>query len=125
MDEERKKVAVYVRSATAENFGHNTVDIQLEALRKYAKENNYEVFDEYVDVASGITIERPALQKLLNDAEQKHFNIMLIYNMSRLARKISIHSDVNEKLDKLGISIYSVEDGTYPFEQLKSTCASL
>ena len=125
MNEERKKAAVYVRSATNENFGHNTVDIQLGALREHAKENAYEIFDEYVDVASGITLDRPALQKLLRDAGENLFDMVLIYNIFRLGRKLKICGDVSEKLDRLGISIYSVEDETYPFDQLKNACASL
>jgi len=120
MSEPKKKVAVYVRSATGENFGNNTVDIQLEALRKHAVENNYEIIDEYVDVASGITLDRLGFKKLLGDAEENLFDMVLIYNISSLARNISIHLDIEDRLRKLGINIKSVEDGAYPSDKFRN-----
>ena len=67
------KVALYARVSTARQKKRETIASQVEALRSYARENNYEVDEEYIccdDGYSGALLARPALDRLREPALQ-------------------------------------------------------
>ena len=109
------KVALYSRVSTDEQRDHGfSLAAQLELLRKYAADNHYEVSDEYVDGGfSGTTFERPAFQKLLEDAKQQKFQLILVYKVDRLFRNNKALLTISDELEKLGVSIRSI---TEPFD---------
>ena len=86
-----KRVAIYVRVSTTEQAEEGySVDEQIRVLREYCELHDYTVYDEYIDRGiSGKNISgRPAVQRLLQDAEQKQFDVVLVWKMNRLARKM-------------------------------------
>lgn len=86
-----KKVAIYARVSTTEQAEEGySIDEQVRILKKWCEDKNYKVYDEYVDRGiSGKSIYgRPALQRLLNDANNKAFDIVVVWKMNRLARKL-------------------------------------
>jgi len=83
-----KKVALYARVSTEEQASNFSLAAQLELLRKHAADNGYTVFNEYVDAGySGTVLDRPAFQKMLQDAKNLEFNLILVYHM-RKARHV-------------------------------------
>jgi site-specific DNA recombinase len=69
-------VAIYARVSTDDQADRNTVDIQLEALRRMV-ENGLEYIDE--GVSGKILLgDRPAGRRLLADARAKKFSMVVV-----------------------------------------------
>ena len=68
------RIAIYSRVSTSEQDVNN----QLRALRNYAKAIGGEIVEEYVDIASGKSSNRPEFRRLLKDAEQHKFDLVLV-----------------------------------------------
>lgn len=84
-----KYAAIYARVSTTEQADEGySIDEQIRVLREYCKREGYIIFDEYVDRGiSGKSIKgRPAIRQLLQDADEKKFDLVLVWKMNRLAR---------------------------------------
>ncbi len=100
------KVAIYARVSTEKQEKQETVQSQLEALRDYAKKSNYTVCGEYIDEGySGELLDRPALDRLRDDAKKKLFDIVLVHSPDRFSRKFIYLGLVQEELKKSGVNI--------------------
>lgn len=105
-----KTVAIYARVSTIEQAEEGySIDEQIRVLNKFCEREGYLVYDEYVDRGiSGKNISgRPAIQRLLLDAEQKKFEVVLVWKMNRLARKSLDLMNIVEKLDSKNIAFRS------------------
>lgn len=83
---ENKKVVIYCRVASK-----NRIEIkkQKEILKNYCNENNYEIYKIYIDNGySGLDVNRPNYNKLLNDLKKNMFDTIIVRDMSRLGRSI-------------------------------------
>lgn len=65
-------------------------EVQLLKLRTYAKERGFQVPPEnvYVYRASGADPNRPALERMMNDARAHRFHLILAVRLDRLARSV-------------------------------------
>jgi len=100
------KAAIYARVSTEKQEKQETINSQLLALREYAKNNNYDIREEYIDNGySGELLDRPALDKLRDDAKNKLFSHILIHSPDRLSRKFIYNGLLQEELQKHGIGI--------------------
>ncbi len=107
-------VALYARVSTEEQTENFSLGAQIELLRKHAKENQYIVYDEYVDGGySGTSFDRPAFQKMLADARNKKFDLVLIYRIDRFFRNNRALLTVTEELERMNVGIKSL---TEPFD---------
>ncbi|HFU7072909.1 TPA: recombinase family protein [Bacillus cereus] len=105
-----KTVAIYARVSTIEQAEEGySIDEQIRVLNKFCEREGYLVYDQYVDRGiSGKNISgRPAIQRLLLDAEQKKFEVVLVWKMNRLARKSLDLMNIVEKLDSKNIAFRS------------------
>ena len=84
---------------------------QLDQLRAYAAVRGWTVAAEFVDLAqSGVKQMRPQLDALMLAAEQKAFDVVLVYKFDRLARSmVHLHSAV-ESFTKNGVIFASVSE---------------
>ena len=83
----QKKVALYARVSTSDK--DQNPDTQLIPLKKYAALREWNVFDTYVEQESGRfekKAKRAELQRLLDDAHKRKFDILLVFRYSRFAR---------------------------------------
>ena len=80
-----QRVAIYARVSSQEQAVEGvSIEARVAALRAYARSQNWEVVDEYIDGGySGGTDERPALKRLLTDASQHRFNIIAVCKLDR------------------------------------------
>ncbi len=107
-------VAIYARVSTEEQKENFSLAGQLDLLRKYAANNRFEIYKEYVDPGfSGISYDRPAFQDLLHDAKQQKFQLILVYRLDRLFRSTKDLLLVSDYFEKLRIGLRSV---TEPFD---------
>lgn len=86
-----EQVAIYARYSTDRQDARSIED-QLRRCRAFAKANGLEVVEEYADAAaSGATLHREGLQRLLTDARRRGgspFRAVLVDDLSRLSRDL-------------------------------------
>ena len=101
-----KLIATYSRVSTSNQEEQQTIQIQLNTLQEFAKKNNYTIVENYVDDGwSGDILARPSLDKLRQDAKNKIWEAVLIYDPDRLARRYSYQELVMDELRETGIEI--------------------
>lgn len=101
------RVAIYARVSTADQ----TVDLQLAELRKYAANHNWTITGEYVDVASGSGKHRPEFDRLMTDAQQRWFDVVIVWKLDRWARSTVAAMNALETLDRLKIRWIATTQG--------------
>lgn len=78
------RVAIYCRTSKLDQHPEN----QLLELREYAKQQGWRIYKEYIDQIPGSKESRPALDRLMQDARQKKFDLILIWKLDRLGRSL-------------------------------------
>lgn len=114
LDESKEiRVALYARVSTEEQAVHGfSIDAQLNTLRNYCSMYGKKVVKEYVDRGiSGKSIAgRYELQQLLKDCEEGEFDEVLVWKISRLARKVIDLLGMVEKFEKNGVVFRSFSE---------------
>ena len=99
MKQEKQIAGLYMRlSQEDERQGESlSIENQRHILRKYAEENNIEVYGEYIDDGiSGTTFQRLEVQRLLDDAKTGVINTIIVKDLSRFWRN---YIEVGQYLD--------------------------
>jgi len=109
------RCAIYTRKSSEEGLeqSFNSLDAQRESSEAFILSQRQEgwrvVSARYDDGGySGGTMERPALQRLLEDVEAKKVNVIVVYKVDRLTRSLSDFAKIVEALDARGVSFVSV-----------------
>ena len=106
------RVAIYARVSSERQEKEHTIGSQLEALRAYADKNSMQVVEEFTDEGySGARLDRPALDRMRDLAEQNGFEVLLVYCTDRLARKFVLQALILEELERFGIKTIFFEGG--------------
>ncbi len=75
----------------------NSIQTQKQMLRRYASEQGFQIYDEYVDDGySGTTFDRPEFNRMLCDIEEGHVNVILTKDLSRLGRNNALVAHYTE-----------------------------
>jgi len=98
-----RRAAIYARVSTLDQNPEN----QVEVLKEFAERHGYEIYDIYVDKISGIKSSRPELQRLLLDAHDKKFDVVLVWKLDRLGRSLQHLIKIVECFRKWGIDFIS------------------
>jgi DNA invertase Pin-like site-specific DNA recombinase len=98
---EKMKTAIYIRVSRQDLHPEN----QLIELKKFCDEKQYEIYEVYEDRISGIKESRPALGKMLKDATEKKFDVILIWKLDRLGRSLSHLVKLVRHLNNIGIDL--------------------
>ena len=90
MNEEIKRVALYIRVSTDRQAKEgDSLEAQENALKNYCKEKNYIIVDEYIDGGeSGQKIKRTNLQRMLDDVKKNKIDLILMTKLDRWFRNI-------------------------------------
>lgn len=109
------RCAIYTRKSSDEGLEQefNSLDAQREACEAYVVSQRHAgwvaVLDMYDDGGlSGGTMERPALQRLLNDIKAGKVQIVVVYKVDRLTRSLADFAKVVDVLDEHDASFVSV-----------------
>lgn len=115
------KVALYVRVSTTSQLEEGySIDEQKAKLESYCDIKDWHVYKVYTDGGfSGSTTERPALEQLVQDAQSKLFDTVLVYKLDRLSRSqkdtLYLIEDVFLKNDIEFVSLLENFDTSTPF----------
>lgn len=105
------RCALYTRVSTEEQVERYSLDAQREVLERWASALGYEVVETYTDPGySGALEDRPGLKRLLSDASEKRFAVVLVYRLDRLARKVRLAYDLIERLEDSGVGLMSYSE---------------
>lgn len=107
--------AIYTRKSTTEGLDQefSTLDAQRESAESYINSQKHEgwtIHPELYDDGgfTGANIDRPALQKLLNDIKAGKINCVVVYKVDRLSRSLLDFSQLLEFFDKNKVAFVSV-----------------
>lgn len=107
------RAALYIRVSTAEQAKEGySVGVQEERLRSLADARGWNVVKAYVDPGhSGGTLERPAMQELIRDAEKGLVDVVAVYKLDRLSRrqKDTLHL-IEDVFTPNGVSFISLNE---------------
>lgn len=97
------KAVVYLRVATREQTGNNTIAIQRATCLAKAAQMGVQVVDEFADIdVSGKALERPALRKLLNRLKHGDIAYVIAKDDARLTRSLVGWFQVVIRLNECG-----------------------
>lgn len=109
------RCAVYTRKSSDEGLEqeYNSLHTQRDACEAYAKSQKHEgwnlVSTRYDDGGiSGGTMQRPALQQLLEDIKDGRIDIVIVYKVDRLTRSLADFARMVELFDAHNVSFVSV-----------------
>jgi len=94
------RAALYARVSTLDQHP----ETQLLDLRQLAEQRGFQIIEEYVDHGiSGSRTRRPALDKLLADANRHRFDVVVVAAFDRMARSVRHLLETLDELSRLGI----------------------
>lgn len=110
---ERLRAALYRRVSTEHQADYGvSLEAQAEALRRYAASQGWIVVADYCDVISGTRPDRPGLQALLKDAQQRRFDVVLLVEQERLTRLDVLEWEVLKRgLKEAGVLLATPSQG--------------
>lgn len=100
---------IYARvSTTTQDY-----ERQLNDLREYANRMGYKIVKEFCEKVSGAkkVVEREAMSELLSFVEATSVDKVLIYECSRLSRRVADFVNIVDKLNELHTSLYIHQNG--------------
>jgi site-specific DNA recombinase len=108
-----ERIALYLRVSSEEQRDRETIEIQDEFLEEYCRPYGLEVADVYADDGISGTIplhERPEGRRLLQDAREGKFQMVLVYRLDRLGRSLLVIVDAHDRLQNAGVSLRSATE---------------
>ena len=112
---QRLRCAIYTRKSTEEGLEQdfNSLDAQREACEAFIASQKHEGWialpTQYDDGGySGGTLDRPALQRLLDDIRGSKVDVVVVYKIDRLTRSLLDFAKIVEVFDAHGVSFVSV-----------------
>lgn len=111
----KTRCAIYTRKSVEEGpeLEFNSLQAQRESAESFIagqQHNGWECLPEQYDDGglSGSSLDRPALDRLLEDIKSGKINCVVVYNVDRLSRSQRDLSRFMEAFDEYGVSFVSV-----------------
>nr|WP_245324045.1 recombinase family protein [Bradyrhizobium stylosanthis] len=110
--EARKRAAIYARFST-DLQNERSIEDQLSLCQTYADRESLDVVRSYDDRArsGGSLMGRDGLLRLLDDAREKSFDVVVVEALDRLSRDMEDLAGIHKRLSFLGIEIRAVHEG--------------
>jgi DNA invertase Pin-like site-specific DNA recombinase len=102
----KKRAVFYLRVSTLDQHP----ETQLHDLEQLAGQRGLEVVGAYEDKISGTRASRPGLDRLMADARQGKFEVLLVWACDRLARSVTHFLQVLDELGHLQIEFISFRE---------------
>ncbi len=109
------RCAIYTRKSTTEGLDSdfNTLDAQRESAEHYIRaqaHQNWTILPTRYDDGgfTGANIERPALERLMDDIERGAIDLVVVYKVDRLSRSLLDFARLMERFDKKNVGFVSV-----------------
>ena len=109
------RVALLARVSTEEQAGEDrhSLPAQLRAMRSRCEREGWEIVREYVALGESAFVEelakRPVLAEAVRAAEAGEFDLLMVHESSRFARKAKLHHEVESRLERAGVRLLGAE----------------
>lgn len=100
------RAVAYCRVSTMDQ----STNIQKSDLRSYAKARGWDLITIYEDKRTGTNANRPNLKRLLKDARQRKFDIIVCWKLDRFFRSLRDIVNTLYELEQLGVQFVSLKD---------------
>ena len=108
------RVCLYTRISTDEENQPTSLHSQRERLEAFcASQEGWRIVAHQEDRSTGTKLERPGLQAALELARAGKVDLLLVYRVDRLSRKVRQLAQLAEELDRVGVTLRSA---TEPFD---------
>jgi DNA invertase Pin-like site-specific DNA recombinase len=102
------RAAIYARCSTLN--GQNP-DVQTRELNEYCERRGFQIYATYVDRGvSGKKDSRPELNRMMADAHERRFDVIVVARFDRFARSVSHLLRALETFNSLGIQFVSLAE---------------
>lgn len=112
-DNEVHRVAAYCRVSTDSSDQANSLESQQKYFSEYIKRNPlWEIYDIYVDegISGTNTSKRVAFNRMIQDAENGRFDLIITKEISRFARNTLDSIAYTRKLKEIGVGVIFMND---------------
>ncbi|WP_248498234.1 cassette chromosome recombinase CcrB [Staphylococcus haemolyticus] len=107
----KKRIGAYIRVSTERQVEGYSIEGQITQIEQYCQFNSYELVDIYADRGiSGKSMNRPELQRMLNDAKNGKLDCVMVYKTNRLARNTSDLLTIVEELHRQNVEFFSLSE---------------
>lgn len=107
--ERTMRAAIYARISTTNNG--QSPEMQLRELREYCERRGWKVAGEFIDAGiSGAKDRRPELDRLMNDAHRRKFDVVAVWKFDRFARSVAHLLRALDTFRVLGIEFVSLSE---------------
>jgi DNA invertase Pin-like site-specific DNA recombinase len=100
------RAALYARVSTHDQ---QTLDLQLEAMRRYVRDRGWALVRQVRDVGSGAK-ERPGRESLLRSARRRELDAIVVWRLDRWGRSVSDLMTTLRELTGLGVGFVSLTE---------------
>jgi len=108
------RCAPYYRVSHKDELRGISIDVQRETVERMAASLGWVLVEPYIDDGKSAFTEnvakRPAFQRLLADAKQRRFEIVLVYKYDRFARKMRLYLQCIHDLEQCGVEVRSATE---------------
>ena len=104
----QKRVALYARVSTVDR--RQDPETQLHTRREYAARRGFMCVGEYVDYASGTRDDRPQYRALLDVAQERQVDVVLVWRYDRLARSTQAVVHALKAFQHWGVDFISYQE---------------
>ena len=114
MSDTKYLAGLYLRLSKDDERAGESVSIENQRLllTQYVQEKGWEIKETYIDDGwSGTSMQRPAFQRMIRDAEDRRINLIIVKDLSRLGRNyIEVGRLTEETLPRLGCRFVALND---------------
>lgn len=105
------KCAIYIRVSTKFEEQQSSLANQKLLFENYVLERGWTIYEIYTDIESGTNDRnRPAFKRMLNDAQEKKFDIIMAKELSRLARNSELAHKTKRIAEENNIHILTLDN---------------
>ncbi|MFH4911045.1 cassette chromosome recombinase CcrB [Staphylococcus cohnii] len=107
----KKRIGAYIRVSTERQVEGYSIDGQITQIEQFCHFDGYDLVDIYADRGiSGKSMNRPALQRMLQDAKNGKLDCVIVYKINRLARNTSDLLTIVEELHRQNVEFFSLSE---------------
>ena len=106
MNTDTRKAVLYLRVSKLEQHP----ETQLHDLRQLARQRGLEITSIYEDKVTGARDSRPGLDRMMADARQGKFNVLLVWASDRVARSVRHFLQVLDEMAQMNIEFISFRE---------------
>lgn len=109
-----KRAWIYCRIDASEDL-HGALKRQRQQLMDYAEQMGFEVAGSSQDQASGLRMNRPGLNEVMEAARVGRLDVLIVRDISRVGRDTCQTMEYLEQLSRMGVQTCSPMEGVLDF----------